>query len=71
MYSWLLTLAVKKFYGIENCTIKSNCLVVSTIPDYYTKVYKLSKTDFNKGWNEFKFLLRLAAYYYSKGYRFS
>ena len=71
LYSWLLTLAVKKFYSIENCTIKSNCLVVSTIPDYYTKVYQLSKTDFNKGWNEFKFLLRLAAYYYSKGYRFS
>lgn len=71
LYSWLMTLVANKFYGIKNCNIQSNCLVVSTIPDYYTKVYKLSKTDFQKGWNEFKFLLRLAAYYYSNGYRFS
>lgn len=70
LYSWLMTLVADKFYGMKNCSVQSNCLVVSTIPDYYTKVYKLSKADFNKGWNEFKFLLRLAAYYYSKGYRF-
>ena len=70
LYSWLMTLVADKFYGMKNCSVQSNCLVVSTIPDYYTKVYKLSKADFNKGWNEFKFLLRLAAHYYSKGYRF-
>lgn len=71
LYSWLMSLIAKKYYGMDNCTIISNCLVVSTIPNYYTKIYTLNKVDFTKGWNEFKFLLRLAAYYYSKGYRFS
>lgn len=71
LYSWLMTLVVNKCYGMKTCNVQSNCLVVSTIPSYYTKVYNLSKVDFNKGWDEFKFLLRLAAYYYSKGYRFS
>lgn len=70
LYSWLMTLVADKFYGMKNCSVQSNCLVVSTIPSYYTKVYKLSKVDFRKGWNEFKYLLRLAAYYYSIGYRF-
>lgn len=70
LYSWLLTLVAKKHYGMEDCTVKSNCLVVSTIPAYYTKVYEVTKSDFNKGWNEFKWLLRLVAHYYNKGYRF-
>lgn len=71
IYSWLLTLVAKKHYGLENCTVKSNCLVVSTIPSYYTKVYKVTKNDFVKGWNEFRMLLRLVAHYYKEGYRFS
>ena len=71
LYCWLLSLVVKKYYNMDNPTIQSNCLVVSTIPNYYTKVYKVNKIDFTKGWEEFKFLLKLAAYYYSKGYRFS
>lgn len=71
LYSWLMSLVAEKYYNMQNCKVRSNCLVVSTIPNYYTKVYTLSKSDFNRGWNEFKFLLKLAAYYYSKGYRFS
>lgn len=71
LYSWLMSLIAKKYYGMDNCTIISNCLVVSTIPNYYTKIYTLNKADFTKGWNEFKYLLRLAAHYYSQGYRFS
>lgn len=71
LYSWLMSLIASKYYGMDNCTIISNCLIVSTIPNYYTKIYTLNKADFTKGWNEFKALLRLAAYYYSKGYRFS
>lgn len=70
IYSWLLSLVAKKYYGIDNCTVKSNCLVVSTIPAYYTKVYEVTKADFNKGWNEFKKLLRLVAHHYKEGYRF-
>lgn len=71
IYSWLLTLVAKKYYGMEKCTVKSNCLVVSTIPSYYTKVYEVTTKDFKKGWNEFKVLLRIAAHYYKEGFRFS
>lgn len=63
IYSWLLSLCAKKFYGMEDCTIKSNCLVVSTIPQYYTKVYEVTKKDLLEGFKEFSFLLRLVAYY--------
>lgn len=70
IYSWLLSLVAKKFYNMKNGSIKSNCLVVSTIPNYYTKVYKVTKSDFNRGWNEFLSLLRLAAKFYIDGYRF-
>lgn len=70
IYSWLLSLCAKKFYNMDNPKITSNCLVVSTIPQYYTKVYEVTKQDFKKGWNEFMYLLKLVAYYYSKGYRF-
>ena len=69
IYSWLLGLCAKKFYKMEECTVKSNCLVVSTIPDYYTKVYEVTKKDFAKGWNEFKNLLRLVAQYVSTDYK--
>lgn len=54
---------------MEECTVKSNCLVVSTIPDYYTKVYEITKKDFAKGWNEFKNLLKLVAQYVSTDYK--
>lgn len=59
LYCWLLSLCAKKFYKMKNFTIESNCLVVSTIPDYYTKVYKVSKRELLMGFNEFKLLLSL------------
>lgn len=70
IYSWLLSLCANKFYGIENPTIKGNCLIVSTIPQYYTKIYEVTKRDFIKGFNEFKYLLKLVCYYINKGYTF-
>lgn len=69
IYSWLLSLCAKKFYDMDECTVKSNCLVVSTIPDYYTKVYEVSSKDFKNGWNEFNNLLRLVASYVSTNYK--
>lgn len=71
LYSWLLSLCVSKFYDLDNPTIQANCLVISTIPNYYTKIYKLTKEDFKEGWEEFVYLLKLVAYYYDKGYMFS
>ncbi len=69
IYSWLLNLYCQKEYNISP-NMFGNFLVVSTIPNYYTKIRKMTKTDFKNGWNEFKYLLRLVSYYYSKGYEF-
>lgn len=69
IYTWLLSLCAKKYYGMEECTIKSNCLVVSTIPEYYTKVYEVTKKDLIKGWNEFRKLLILVSKYVATDYK--
>ena len=63
MYSYLLSLCASKFYGMENPTIKSNFLVVSTIPQYYTKVVPMTRSLFLKGFEEFKKLTKMVAYY--------
>jgi hypothetical protein len=61
MYSWLLSLCAKKYYGMDNPTVKGNYLVVSTIPGHYTKVLPMTNKMFKEGWNEFKRLLQLVA----------
>lgn len=61
MYSWLLSLCAKKYYGMDNPTVKGNYLVVSTIPGYYTKVLPMTKKMFEDGWDEFSNLLKLVA----------
>lgn len=68
MYSYMLMSAVKKFYDINTMTVNPNFLVVSTIPQYYTKVVPLSVNLLKKGFNEFKHLLKLVAYYKFYGY---
>lgn len=68
MYSWLLSLVAKKFYSVNNPTIKANYLVVSTIPNYYTKVVPLTKKMFKEGWNEFIYLLKLVISEVSSNY---
>ena len=70
IYSWLLSLCAKKYYNLNNPTIKGNYLVVSTIPKYYTKVVPMTNSMYIEGWNDFRRLLRIVAYYYNKGYRF-
>lgn len=61
MYSYLLKLCCEKFYNMKNPEIKGNFLVVSTIPQYYTKVVPMTKELFRQGFKEFKYLLKLAA----------
>lgn len=61
MYSWLLSLCAKKYYGMDCPTVKGNYLVVSTIPGHYTKVLPMTKKMFKEGWNEFEQLLKLVA----------
>ena len=62
MYLFLLRLYVIKEYGIENPTMKANYLVVSTVPQYYTKVRAMTKKECYEGLHEFQTLLRYAAY---------
>ena len=69
MYSWLLSLVAKKFYNVDNPIIKGNYLVVSTIPNYYTKVVPMTKKMYQEGWNEFVYLLKLVAYYVATEYK--
>ena len=69
MYSYLLLLVAEKFYNVKNPIIKGNYLVVSTIPQYYSKVVAMTKKDFIEGFNEFKYLLRLVAYEVATKYK--
>lgn len=71
IYSWLLKLCSKKFFGLENPKIKGNFLVVSIIPKYNTLVYPMTPKLFKQGFNEFKYLLKTTAYLnIVKGYEF-
>lgn len=70
-YSYLLKLCAQHIYKIEKPTIKGNFLVVSTVPDYNTRVYPMTSKLFKSGWNEVLFLLKTVAYLNQvKGYEF-
>lgn len=70
-YSWLLKMCAKKFFDLDNCKVEGNFLVVSTIPDFNTLVYPMSKEMFISGWNEYTYLLKTVAYLnIVKGYDF-
>lgn len=62
MYLYLLKLCAKKFHGIENPKIQANYLVVSTIPDFYTKVRPVTYGEIVQGFKEFQVLLKYVAY---------
>ena len=62
MYLYLLKLCAKKFHGIENPKIQANYLVVSTIPDFYTKVQPVTYGEIVQGFKEFQTLLKYVAY---------
>lgn len=61
MYMWLLQAAILKKYGI--CyKFKANMLVIETIPNFNSKVYKVSNKYINQGLIELKKLLTIVAY---------
>ena len=71
MYSMLLRYCSEKFFGIKNPTVKGNFLVVSTIPDFNSIVYPMTKQLFKSGISEFMYLLKTVAYLnIVKGYEF-
>ena len=61
-YMYLLHLYVDKTYTLTKPTMKANYLVVSTIPQYYTKVRPVTNKELAKGFEEFKTLLKYVAY---------
>ena len=63
IYLWLLKAYAEQKYGLKNPHMKVNCLVVSTIPGNYTKVYKVTNKEIDKGFKEFRYLLKLVAHY--------
>ena len=70
-YSYLLKQIVKKYYNMENPTVKGNFLVVSTIPEYNTLVYPMTPKLFKNGMSEVSYLLKCVAYFNQvKGYEF-
>lgn len=68
MYSFLLVLCAKKFYNMDNPTVKGNFLVVSTIDPYYTTTVPMTDVLFKEGFKQFKDLLRQVCYYKKYGY---
>lgn len=59
-YSWLLKLyAEKRGDAIES--FNANMLLVSTVPDYCSGVFRVKASDIQRGFNEFKHLLKLVA----------
>lgn len=67
MYTWLLLMCAKKFYNMKNIQHKGNFLVVETFPEYSTCVYPMTEELFNKGLQEFQYLLKLVAFYSING----
>lgn len=68
MYTYLLNLVSQKYFNLKNPEIQSNCLVVETMPDYMSSVYKVSNNELVRGFKEFTYLLRLVAFYTAFGY---
>ena len=65
MYGWMLFLLL----GIkEKITMKSNMLLVSTIPPYNSGVFKVTDVSIRQGMEEFSELLKRVAFHEEYGY---
>lgn len=62
MYLYLLKLCAEKFYGMTDPKMKANYLVVSTVPDFYSKVRPATNKELRYGFFEFSKLLKYVAY---------
>jgi len=72
MYMYLLKQVANKFYNLKNPKYSANYLVVSTIPNYYSKVRPVTQKELVSGFWEFRTLLRYVAYLIMyKGYSFN
>lgn len=57
LYYWLLAAALKQVHGLKGYTLKANLLVVETIPEFNSKIYKVTNNHIKAGLSEFKQLL--------------
>lgn len=57
----MLQIYAEKYFGIDKAILSSNMLLVSTVPSYYAGIFKVSRNQIIKGFNEFTHLLRLVA----------
>lgn len=62
MYMWMLQSALHKKLSISSYTYKANMLVIETIPNFNSKVFRVSNKEINKGLVELKELLTLFAH---------
>lgn len=71
MYMYLLQIVAKQIYNMDNPKKQANYLVVSTVPNFYSKVVPLTFDEIRNGFHEFQTLLRYSAYLMCyKGYSF-
>ena len=60
MYYWMLLIYIKKTYpDINEWKGRANMIVVSTIPEYNSGIYKVNNDQIKMGFDEFSYLLRL------------
>ena len=62
LYMYLLGLIAKKVYNMDNPKKQANYLVVSTVPNFYSKVVPVTFEEIRTGFHEFQSLLRYSAY---------
>lgn len=63
MYGWLLMLVAENLYKMENSVMKTNMLLISTVPQYKAGVYPVSRQQILRGFDEFKRLIRMVGLY--------
>lgn len=58
MYLWLLQAAIKELYGYSY-KLRTNIIVIETIPEFKSKVFQVNTSHIQKGLSEFKQLITL------------
>lgn len=66
-YIWLLKEHVKQLYN-SDFDLYANMLLVSTVPEYKSGVYKVKSEEIKRGFSEFSDLLKMVAYCEKYGY---
>lgn len=64
-YAYLLKLYAEKYHDIKEVnSLQCNFLLVSTIPNYESSVFRVNMSDFERGWDEFIKLMDMVGQVY-------